>query len=61
MTGLSLSAQVSIHLSGYPSGEEAADLAAQTHSPAGSTTLSLSDGTTVTFQNVATITTSNFS
>ena len=60
VTGLSLTSQVSIHLSGYPNGEAAADVTSQSNI-GGSTTLSLSDGTSVTFQNVATITTSNFS
>jgi Ca2+-binding RTX toxin-like protein len=61
VTGLSLSSQVSIHLSGFGPGEQAADLGSETHVPGGSTNLTLSDGTTVTFQNVATITSSNFS
>jgi Ca2+-binding RTX toxin-like protein len=60
VNGLSLSSQVSIHLSGYGGSEEATALAAQTHPGAG-TMLSLSDGTTVTFQNVSTLTSSNFS
>jgi Ca2+-binding RTX toxin-like protein len=58
--GLSLASQVKIHLSGYGAGVETAALAGQNNT-GGSTTIGLGDGTTITFQNVATLTTSNFS
>lgn len=58
--GLSLTSQVSIHLAGYDFSVESTALSGQTHPGGSSTTIGLGDGTTITFQNVATLTTGNF-
>jgi Ca2+-binding RTX toxin-like protein len=60
VTGLNSPSQVDIHLSGYDLSERTNALAGQTHS-GGGTTITLSDGTSVMFQNVSTLTPSNFS
>ncbi len=59
VTGLSSPTQVDIHLSGYGGSEEANALFTQINA-GGATTLNLSDGTSVTFQNVSTLTAGNF-
>jgi Ca2+-binding RTX toxin-like protein len=57
--GLNSPSQVHIHLSGYGGGEQGNALATQINSGE-SSTLNLSDGTSVTFHNVSTITAGNF-
>ena len=57
--GLSMTSQVKIHLAGYDPSVETNALATQNNA-GGSTTISLGDGTTITFQNVATLTSGNF-
>jgi hypothetical protein len=57
--GLFQGAPIAIHLQGYGPGADHAALASQTTS-AGNVTISLTDGTTVTFDDVTSLNKSNF-